>query len=207
METRTGGLARGRPTTASSPIISNAILEAAAAVFLARGYEKASMEAVALHAGITKRTLYKRFPDKRTLLKAVLQRQCPTWRPLEPDSENLEARLTYYATHILIRGMSPEVRAFHGLAASAWPAPEEMNVREEVLAYRDMVARLEQEIRDRASTLDIAPKDPRVVASALMAMLSGWFDHNDASNVASSVAAATFAKKAVALLIYGKATW
>src|SRR5690349_22072217 len=63
---------RGRPTAHQSAAIERVIHEAAAKAFLSIGYERTSMEAVAAEAGVPKSTLYKRFPDKRTLLRAVL---------------------------------------------------------------------------------------------------------------------------------------
>ncbi|MCK4472718.1 MAG: helix-turn-helix transcriptional regulator, partial [Anaerolineae bacterium] len=47
------------------------ILEAAAAVFAERGYQRATMKEVAAHAGIAPGTIYLYFKNKRDLLLAI----------------------------------------------------------------------------------------------------------------------------------------
>ncbi len=49
-----------------------AILAAARELFLAQGFERASMDAVAARAGVSKRTVYDYFGDKRTLFLTVV---------------------------------------------------------------------------------------------------------------------------------------
>ncbi len=60
--------ARRRP----GPERSREILEAARAVFSARGYEQASMAEIAARVGVVEGALYKHFASKRELLFAVL---------------------------------------------------------------------------------------------------------------------------------------
>ncbi len=174
-------------------------MDAAADVFLAVGFEEASIEAIAARAGVTKVTLYKRFPDKRSLLRAVLQQP--------PASADLEKRLKYYAATILVRGISAEVRAFHDLVASAWPSPDDMATREDVLGYNHMLQCLRDEIRSAGHNLGVTSANSSAVATALMAMLSGWFEHRPPSTANEKAHATKFAHKAVELLIHGKAAW
>ena len=54
----------GRPM---DPEKRAAVLEAAKALFLARGYDGTSMDAVAQAAGVSKLTVYSHFQDKDTL--------------------------------------------------------------------------------------------------------------------------------------------
>ncbi|MFE7129829.1 TetR/AcrR family transcriptional regulator [Streptomyces sp. NPDC057638] len=49
-----------------------AILTAARELFLADGFDRSSVDAVAARAGVSKRTVYDYFGDKRTLLRAVV---------------------------------------------------------------------------------------------------------------------------------------
>ncbi|KUO02683.1 TetR/AcrR family transcriptional regulator [Streptomyces caeruleatus] len=49
-----------------------AILTAARELFLADGFDRTSVDAVAARAGVSKRTVYDYFGDKRTLLQAVV---------------------------------------------------------------------------------------------------------------------------------------
>ena len=52
------------------------VLDGAQRVFMAEGYEGASVDAIAKAAGVSKATLYSYFPDKRTLFGAVAQAAC-----------------------------------------------------------------------------------------------------------------------------------
>lgn len=63
---------RGRPTHAEAEKLSQRLREAAVEMFLEHGYDGTTMEAVARAAGISKRTLYLRYPDKHTLFAAVI---------------------------------------------------------------------------------------------------------------------------------------
>jgi AcrR family transcriptional regulator len=51
------------------------VLDAALELFLERGYEGASMQAVAEHAGVTKPVVYACFPSKDKLFRALLRRE------------------------------------------------------------------------------------------------------------------------------------
>ncbi|MCK0168682.1 TetR/AcrR family transcriptional regulator [Jannaschia sp. S6380] len=52
------------------------VLEGARAVFMADGYEGASVDAIARSAGVSKATLYSYFPDKRVLFMEVAKAEC-----------------------------------------------------------------------------------------------------------------------------------
>ncbi|MET0992361.1 MAG: TetR/AcrR family transcriptional regulator [Lacisediminihabitans sp.] len=49
-----------------------AILDAARELFLADGFDRTSVDAIAAHAGVSKRTVYDYFGDKQTLLREVV---------------------------------------------------------------------------------------------------------------------------------------
>jgi AcrR family transcriptional regulator len=68
----TGGQARARETR-------RRVLVAAATQFDALGYQGASMNTVAAHAGVTKGALYFHFPTKRALAEAVIAERNITW--------------------------------------------------------------------------------------------------------------------------------
>lgn len=66
-----------------------AIIEAARKTFLARGFDAASMDAIALVAGVSKRTVYNRFRSKEELFAAAILETCK--RILPVDAEAIEA--------------------------------------------------------------------------------------------------------------------
>jgi TetR/AcrR family transcriptional regulator, regulator of autoinduction and epiphytic fitness len=77
------------------------ILAAAIDVFVAEGYEQASMDRIAEQAGASKRTLYNHFASKEELFQAVLQkigRDCePAARIQYDPKRSLEAQLEDFA--------------------------------------------------------------------------------------------------------------
>lgn len=62
----------GRPPEMSAQERKVAVFVAAETLFCARGYEKVSMDEIAVAAGMSKRTLYQLFTDKRELLRELI---------------------------------------------------------------------------------------------------------------------------------------
>lgn len=63
---------RGRPTLAEAERCRQRILGATTAVFLEKGFERASMDEIAQHASASKQTLYSLFPTKADLFTGVM---------------------------------------------------------------------------------------------------------------------------------------
>lgn len=200
---------RGRPTARQSAAIERAIREAAKRAFLSDGYEHTSMEAIAASAGVPKSTLYKRFPDKRALLRAVLSEQLSVWCETErtPAADDLEMGLKHLAADILRHAATPEVQAFWALVSTAWNGPDEARQRQDAIGYTKMIAGLEEEIRHIAAHRGIAVRDARQVATALMAMLGGWIEHVAPALPRPEDEAKRFAHAAVDMLMRGAAAW
>ncbi|WP_234893046.1 TetR/AcrR family transcriptional regulator [Sphingobium yanoikuyae] len=66
--------AAGRPTRAQAQARQAEMLDAALDMFLDKGFELTTMEAVAAAVGMTKRTIYARYPDKAALFMAAVGR-------------------------------------------------------------------------------------------------------------------------------------
>ena len=159
---------------------------------------------------IPKSTLYKRFPDKTMLLRAVLKARVSAWSTIASRrnsilTDSLEQRLKVYAALILTWSASPEVRAFTRLAASAWRTAAEIPDRLDVIGYTEMLDLLERDIRAFGPKHGIKAKNPRSVAEALMALFFGWVETRGASIRKSDATA--FADVAVTLLLNGKSAW
>ena len=81
------------------------VLEGARKVFMADGFEGASVDDIARAAGVSKATLYSYFPDKRLLFMEVAQTEC--WAMAEQtlaqidDSPPVREVLTETARHIV----------------------------------------------------------------------------------------------------------
>ena len=87
------------------------ILEGARAVFLESGYEGASTDEIARRAQVSKGTLYKYYPDKRTLFLAVIEdecrRQAENALDIDPRSADTEATLRQVARRVVRALLSP----------------------------------------------------------------------------------------------------
>ncbi len=87
------------------------VLEGARAVFLASGFEGASVDDIARAGGISKATLYRHFPDKTALFKAVAEaefaRQAAHHPEIDHAGEPLEALLVDIAKASLEFSLSP----------------------------------------------------------------------------------------------------
>lgn len=75
----------GRPLDAGK---GEAIIRAAQQLFLQKGFDNVSVEAIAEAAGVAKATVYKRFPDKETLLREAITTKCASYM----DGETLTCR-------------------------------------------------------------------------------------------------------------------
>ena len=62
----------GRPTREQAEQRHNELLDAALDDFLEKGFEQATIEGIALKVGMTKRTVYARYPDKVALFRAAV---------------------------------------------------------------------------------------------------------------------------------------
>lgn len=170
------------------------------------------MEAIAASAGIPKSTLYKRYVDKMSLLRAVVMDRVSTWSAIStedgaPLSTDIEQRLKRHAEWVLHWGSSDEVRAFRRLAAGSWQGAAEVAQILHEFGYAAMVDYLESELVQFGTEPRRTMQDPRYVAIALMALLSGWLMLTPLNAPIPRAAAARFAHKAVDLLVYGRAAW
>ena len=70
---------------------TEAIVKAARTTFLSLGYDSASMDQIALTAGVSKRTVYNRFRSKEELFGATIEETCRNLLPV--NVEEIEASL------------------------------------------------------------------------------------------------------------------
>lgn len=90
----------GRPRREDVDARRAEILQAAVLLFAERGLAGTTIEAVALAAGATKRTVYRHFTDKTGLFFAAVERLHVHERPAAPDGADLE-ELATRMVHIL----------------------------------------------------------------------------------------------------------
>jgi AcrR family transcriptional regulator len=117
----------GRPTHAEAAQLDERVREAALEVFLDRGFDRATMEAVAQAAGVTKRTVYGRYRDKHALFAAVITWALSRWTEPLPDiaTDDLEQGLLALGRPMLARALDPDIVKLNRIAmAEAERFPE-----------------------------------------------------------------------------------
>jgi TetR/AcrR family transcriptional repressor of mexJK operon len=202
----------GRPAGSVSAAISEAILSTATDLFLTQGFERVSMEAVAAGAGVPKSTLYKRFSDKRALLRAVLEVRRARWSEQSSRSDwdaidDLRERLRTYAEMALGWAGSPEVRAFAALVAAAWSLPEEASDRQAFMGFDVLLDVIERDIREYGPRLGIAPRDPCRTAELFMAFLTGLSEMRGSKGRLTDAEVKSFSASAVDIFFRGSESW
>jgi AcrR family transcriptional regulator len=78
-QTRKTAPSNGRPTKEQAEQRHAALLDRALEMFLDRGFELTTIEAIAESLSMTKRTIYSRYTDKRALFRATVQHAVDQW--------------------------------------------------------------------------------------------------------------------------------
>src|SRR5262245_38515921 len=102
----------GRPTRAQAEQRHEELLDLALELFLEKGFELVTIDSIAAAVGMTKRTMYARYADKRALFKAAVQRAIDRWvLPVEAMqavvTDDLEASLLAIARLRMTNSISP----------------------------------------------------------------------------------------------------
>jgi len=151
------------------------ILEAAFRIFGARGLHRATLDDVALAAGITKGTIYLYFPSKAALFSAMLKARVNTLLPPMGSADGRSARsnhrqLETLAHHLHQFFQSPAFLAMYrtmvGEAAQV-PKAAALLYREGILPANRRLAKL---IQDGIDAGEFRRVDPLIAARALVGM-------------------------------------
>jgi TetR/AcrR family transcriptional regulator, mexJK operon transcriptional repressor len=120
----------GRPTRDQVVARQAELLDAALDLFLAKGFEQTTVEAVAAAVSMTKRTVYARYEDKAALFRAAVRRAIERTRtPPETlaalDTGQLESTLIAFAQWRVAHVTNPEgLRLQRILATESYRFPE-----------------------------------------------------------------------------------
>ena len=166
---------RGRPR---DPERTQRILEAARKHFYAHGLERASVDAIAAEAGVSKMTLYSNFGSKEGLFEAVVQERTDrvmggpagleTLDPMQPR----KALLAIGEQFLALTREEQTLGKFRSLYGAASAQPEACRA-----FYRQGPERLTNELAtyltraNEAGTLTV--KSPRLAAELFLAMFLG----------------------------------
>lgn len=154
-----------------------AILDAAEALFVAEGYERASVDAIAARAGVSKRTVYDHFGEKSAIFLRALGRvndavtetiRAAIDEELTPGRDLREA-LTAFAGRVVTQTFpSSDYATFQRLTSQRWSAPQLP------AAARDRPERmLEDCFAELAATQALRAPDPSLAARHFTALTIG----------------------------------
>jgi TetR/AcrR family transcriptional regulator, mexJK operon transcriptional repressor len=201
----------GRPTAARVEAINRALLVTAREEFKRSGYEAARMEAIAEAAGVSKATLYDRYPTKEALLRAVIADRVAAWsEDWEPEGgaipQDLRRRLKHRAHNLMKYYCSGNLQLLERLFTSSPSMNELRRMRHEV-GHKRTVQVIAQDIIDATEHRVLEPRNAIQVAEMLMAMLYGWWrTHQDIRPVTLNEAL-FYADQAVDTLLDGRSAW
>lgn len=109
---KTPGKSPGRPSRAQSEARHRELLDRALDLFLERGFEGTTIDAIIDAVGMSRRTVYARYEDKIALFRAALQRAVDDWvvpaeRLREAECDDLEETLIGVARLLVANVRSP----------------------------------------------------------------------------------------------------
>jgi TetR/AcrR family transcriptional repressor of mexJK operon len=174
---RAGARESGAAAPTAGESKEQAIVRAAAEVFLRRGYGRASMDAIARRAEVSKQTIYHHFGSKEALFGAIVEARCaqllgPPDTP-DPAAGDLETALTTLGRQFLALVLEPPSLALHRLiVAEAARFPELGRAVYEAgprIAVRRLAGLFEREAR--RGTITVA--DPELAAEQFFGALIG----------------------------------
>jgi TetR/AcrR family transcriptional regulator, mexJK operon transcriptional repressor len=149
--------------------------EAAVATFLDHGYDRATMEMIAESAGITKRTLYARYPDKRAVFLDVipwaLTRSVERDSTADIDGDDLQAALLAIGRGALSRALDPDIVRLHRIAMNESPRFPEFAVSAETFGWSQRHRQVVQLLRHHQATGGIAADDIELAAEHFLALV------------------------------------
>ena len=173
----------GRPTREEAEARDARLLDVATSLFMERGFDGTSIDAVAEAAGVGKPTVYARYRDKRDLFAAVLRGRIRSW--LAPVSAAAEAQATETTPksikktlhelrrHMVAYTLAPEAGALQRiLSAQAVQFPELAKLANEE-GWLRAVRGVSSILRQSAARGHIKVDDPELAADMFLNLVLG----------------------------------
>jgi AcrR family transcriptional regulator len=202
---------RGRPVTLSPEARREVIFAALEEVHAEAGLDGATMQAIARHAGMSKRTLYDVFSSRTALLRAYMDKVAdqfiqplPETETAMPISERLTRLMSRNARH---QGYGLPLEILRTLMAQVPTCPEIGRDLVERLMRRDLRI-LTEELDRGVARAEIKLEDTGQAAALLLDMLRPWPLESllDPARLASPEEFAARTRLAVRVFLNGVAT-
>lgn len=203
---------RGRPDAKQVAAIDKAILETATRMFLELGYDGVAMENIAAATGVSKGTLYARYPSKEALFTTVIQDRVKQWSFASSQQDHLltddiAERLHHHAHMIAKSLLQTEVHAFEILTlANRERFPELARAMYEA-GYLYIVQLISKDISQAAERDGIPARDPDGTARMFVSAISGWELQESGAGPIPEARLMNAARKTVELFLAGRASW
>lgn len=170
---------RGRPTSDEVADIGKHLLDIALQEFLEHGYGGASLSRMVRKAGVSKTTLYSRFPSKEAMFLAIVERQIEGLSPAEllnsaAGPMGLEEGLRKYACHMLDESMKGELLGVNRLMygeSHRFPELGKAAARRTQLG----ITRIATFIDECAKREGFQCSDSQAVAELFILAIRGWY--------------------------------
>lgn len=202
---------RGRPRQGEVELIESELLDGALKEFLKTGYGGTSVRHIVKVLGISKTTLYSRYPSKEALFRAIVERQIERLAAntvlRQEDWPELGMALRSYANRTLEISLKGEFREVNRLIYSESSRFPELGV---AAAERTElgIAQISDFIQQCAARDGLPVRNPRGAAEAFIFMLRGWYVNVLLTNKPISAAhREAWVETSVHALISGRADW
>jgi TetR/AcrR family transcriptional regulator, mexJK operon transcriptional repressor len=173
----------GRPTREEAEARDVRLLDVATRLFMERGFDGTSIDAVAEAAGISKPTVYARYRDKRDLFAAVLRGRIRSWlapvsaaaeaQATETSPKSIKTTLHELSRHMVAYTLAPEAGALQRIiSAQAVQFPELAKLANEE-GWLRAVRGVSSILRQSAARGHIKVDDPDLAADLFLNLVLG----------------------------------
>ena len=173
----------GRPTREEAEARDVRLLDVATHLFMERGFDGTSIDAVAEAAGISKPTVYARYQDKRDLFVAMLRSRirkslaplsaAAEAQAIEGCSESIKTTLHELSRHLVAYTLAPEAGALQRiLSAQAVQFPQLAKLANEE-GWLRAVRGISSILRQSAARGQIKVDDPELAADMFLNLVLG----------------------------------
>lgn len=203
---------RGRPDAKQVAAIHRAILATATRMFLELGYDGVAMENIAAETGVSKGTLYARYPSKEALFTTVIQDRVEHWSLASSRQDHLLTddigeRLHHHAQTIARSVLTSEIHAFQLLTlANRDRFPELAHAMYEA-GYLYIVRLISTDISEAAERDGIPARDPSAIARLIVSAITGWELQESSAGPIDPDDLERAAHKIVDLFLAARANW
>ncbi|MET0270559.1 MAG: TetR/AcrR family transcriptional regulator [Sphingomonas sp.] len=168
----------GRPSREQARLRHEELLDRALEIFLERGFEMTTIDAIAAAVGMTKRTVYARYEDKKALFRATVERAVERWIvPVErlhaAETDDLEETLVAVARIRIRNAFSPVgQRLMRIVNSESYRFPEIFRIAHEQ-GSQPTIHYLADLFTRHAARGEIVVEDAGIAAAAFLSMVVG----------------------------------